>query len=91
MSQALLTTRRNDFLRSLVEHTLTFALGRGVEPYDQPAVDKIIAEMNANDSKFSSLVSGVVHSVPFQMRRGSSTNSPSPGNPGEGRGEGSGK
>ncbi len=45
LAKILSTTRRNDYLRSTVEHALTFALGRGVEPFDQPAVDSIIEKL----------------------------------------------
>jgi hypothetical protein len=69
LSQTLAKDRRNDFLRSVVEHTLTYALGRGVEPYDEPAVDGIIADLRKNDVRFSVLIRDVVKSVPFQMRR----------------------
>ena len=56
------------FVRALSEKLLTFALGRGVEAYDAPAVRKIIAEAQANDYRFSSMILGIVKSVPFQMR-----------------------
>ena len=69
LAENLAKTRRNDFLRSVVEHTLTFALGRGVEPYDQPAVDQIISDMQKHDARFTVLINDVVESVPFQMRR----------------------
>ena len=49
---------------------LTFALGRGPEHYDKCAVDQIVREMERNDYRFSSLILGVVKSVPFQLRRG---------------------
>ncbi|HEV2294378.1 MAG TPA: DUF1592 domain-containing protein [Tepidisphaeraceae bacterium] len=67
--ELLAKTRGKDFYRSVVEACLTFALGRGVEPYDQPAVERIVRDLQANDGKFSTLVQGVVDSVPFQMRR----------------------
>lgn len=70
LAELLATTRRNDFLRAATENTLTFALGRGVEPYDQPAVDTIVKTLQADDAKFATLILGVVKSVPFQMRRG---------------------
>ena len=50
------------------EKLLIFALGRGVEAYDAPAVRKIIAEAHDNDYRFSSMILGIVKSVPFQMR-----------------------
>jgi hypothetical protein len=49
---------------------LTYALGRGLERYDRPAVKKIIEQLAANDFRFDVLVSGIVESLPFQMRRG---------------------
>jgi hypothetical protein len=49
---------------------LTYALGRGIEYYDRPAVDKIVAGMKQDDMKFSRLILEVVNSLPFQMRRG---------------------
>jgi hypothetical protein len=69
LTALLVKTRRDDFLRAATEATMTFALGRGVEPYDQPAVDKIVDDLNRNNGRFSTLVMGVVNSVPFQMRR----------------------
>ncbi len=56
------------FVRALSEKLLIFALGRGFEAYDGPAVRKIIAEAQDNDYRFSSMILGIVKSVPFQMR-----------------------
>jgi hypothetical protein len=56
------------FVRTMSEKLLTFALGRGVEAYDAPAVRKIIKDANANEYRFSSIILGIVNSVPFQMR-----------------------
>jgi hypothetical protein len=77
LTELLAKTRRNDFFRAVTENALTFALGRGVEPFDQPAVDAIVDELRKNDGKLSSLIVGVVKSVPFQMQRG---NAPAAGN-----------
>ena len=44
-------------------------LGRGVEYYDAPAVRKIVQGAAENDYKWSALVTGIVDSAPFQMRR----------------------
>ena len=57
------------FVNTLAEKLLTFALGRGVETYDAPAIRKITAEAKANDFRFSSVILGVVRSAPFTMRR----------------------
>jgi hypothetical protein len=48
---------------------MTYALGRGVEYYDMPAIRAIVREAAHNDYRFSSLVMGIVKSAPFQMRR----------------------
>jgi len=48
---------------------LTYALGRGMEYYDAPAVRTIVREARNNDFRFSALILGVVKSSPFQMRR----------------------
>ena len=49
---------------------LTFALGRGLERYDQPAVNSICRRLAASDYRFSRLALEIVKSLPFQMRRG---------------------
>jgi mono/diheme cytochrome c family protein len=72
LENILASSRRDEFLDCITEKMLTYALGRGVEPYDRPAVKQIIAGMEKNDLKFSSLIMEVVNSVPFQLRRGES-------------------
>jgi hypothetical protein len=59
------------FTRNLAEKMLTFALGRGLESTDAPAVEEISRQTAAADYKFSSLILGIVKSSPFQMRKGS--------------------
>jgi hypothetical protein len=59
------------FAGTLTEKLLTFALGRGVEYYDAPAVRKIVREAQPGGYRFSSLILGIVRSAPFQMRRSS--------------------
>ena len=56
------------FVRTVVEKLLTFALGRGVEHYDAPAVRQIVRDAKADDYRFSRLILGIVYSKPFQMR-----------------------
>jgi hypothetical protein len=48
---------------------LTYALGRGLERSDRPAVQLIARRAAADDYRFVSLISGIVKSAPFQMRR----------------------
>ncbi|WP_165070204.1 DUF1592 domain-containing protein [Paludisphaera rhizosphaerae] len=57
------------FVGTLTEKLLTFALGRGVDPSDAPAVRKIVREARGRDYRFSSIVEAVAASTPFQMRR----------------------
>jgi hypothetical protein len=59
------------FAQAMTEKMLTYALGRGLEPFDRPAVKKIVSGMAANQYRFSSLVLGVVNSLPFEERRAS--------------------
>ena len=56
------------FVGTLTEKLLTYALGRGLEHYDMPAVRAIVRDAARRDYRFSSLVLGIVNSVPFQMR-----------------------
>lgn len=68
LEQALLR-RPELFVRTVTEKLLTFALGRGVEHYDAPAVREIVRGARAEDYRFSTLILGIVKSAPFQMRR----------------------
>jgi hypothetical protein len=68
LEQGLLA-RPEIFASALTEKLLTFALGRGVESYDAPAVRKIVREAKANDYRFSSIIVGITKSTPFTMRR----------------------
>ncbi|NNC89060.1 MAG: DUF1592 domain-containing protein [Akkermansiaceae bacterium] len=66
----LATTRRGDFHRCLAEKLMTYALGRGVEYYDTPAIDGIVMRMHAAGGGLREAVQGIVESAPFQLRRG---------------------
>jgi hypothetical protein len=57
------------FVATVTEKLLTYALGRGVEYYDAPAVRKALGDSRSSDFRFSSVVLEVVNSTPFQMRR----------------------
>ena len=57
------------FAAAVAEKLLTFALGRGVEHSDAPAIRKAVEMAKAEDYRFSALVLGVVDSTPFLMRR----------------------
>ena len=70
LSRVLSETRQADFLRCLGEKVLTYALGRGIEYYDRPALAAIDARVRQKGFRFSALIEAVVESVPFQYRRG---------------------
>ena len=57
------------FVTTLSEKLLTFATGRGVDYYDAPAIRKVVREAGAQDYRFSSIVMGIVNSMPFRMRK----------------------
>jgi hypothetical protein len=57
------------FVSALTEKLQTFALGRGVEHYDAPAVRKIVREAESEDYRFSSILVGIATSTPFTMRK----------------------
>lgn len=65
----LLLTHKDQFLHTLTGKLLTFALGRELGYEDAAAIRRIVREAGANDYRWSSIISGIVRSVPFQMRR----------------------
>lgn len=65
----ILGGRRAQVAQTVTEKLLIYALGRGIEYYDAPAVRKILRDAEAKDYRWSSLVLGIVNSTPFQMRR----------------------
>ena len=65
----VLLNRPEQFLTSAAGKLLTYALGRGTEYYDAPVVRKILREAAPNGYRWSDLISGIVRSTPFQMRR----------------------
>ncbi len=67
--KAALLRHPDRFVTTVTEKLLTYALGRGVEYYDAAAVRSIVRNTAENDYRLSSLILGVVESVPFQMRR----------------------
>ena len=65
----ILLSRRQEFVETLADRLLTYALGRGLESYDRPAVRQIRRRVEADDYRFSVLVTAIVESVPFRQRR----------------------
>jgi len=67
--QKALLGRPELFAGTFTEKLMTYALGRGVEYYDAPAVRSIVREARNKDFKFSSFILGITNSAPLQMRR----------------------
>jgi hypothetical protein len=67
----LVTQRRDEFVRCLTEKLMAFALGRKIEYSDDPAVARIVEQLQRDDYRFSSLVVGIVQSEPFQYAQAS--------------------
>jgi len=65
----LLQKRREQFVSTVTDRLLTYALGRGLEYYDAPVVRRIVRGAAPDSYKLSSLVLGVAKSMPFQTRR----------------------
>jgi hypothetical protein len=61
------------FVRTMSEKLLTYAVGRGLTAADMPVVRAIVRDARGDDYRFSSLVLGIVRSVPFQMRTAADT------------------
>jgi hypothetical protein len=70
--RTLLAGRREQFVETVAEKLLAYALGRGVEYYDLPAIRKITRDAASTDYRWSSVIVGIVKSTPFQMRRSES-------------------
>jgi len=64
----VLLKHSDDFLTTVTERLLTYALGRGLEAADAPAVRRIKRDAAAANYRFAALVHGIVMSTPFQMR-----------------------
>ena len=64
-----LLSRQDEFLRTVTEKLLVYGLGRGLEYYDAPTVRHLVRNAADEDYRWSSLIVGIVESVPFQMRR----------------------
>jgi cytochrome c553 len=66
--RASLLDRPDVFVQTMTEKMLTYALGRGVDYHDMPAVRAVVRGAATSDYRFSSIVMGIVNSAPFQMR-----------------------
>jgi mono/diheme cytochrome c family protein len=67
--KTLIVDQRQQFAQTVVEKLMTFAVGRGLEHYDMPAVRQIVRAAAAQELRWSSLITGIVESRPFQFRQ----------------------
>jgi hypothetical protein len=65
----VLLSKPEQFANTVTSKLLTYALGRGVDYYDAPAVRRILRDAASSEFRWSSLIVGIVKSDPFQMRR----------------------
>jgi mono/diheme cytochrome c family protein len=68
--KAILKEKKDLVSRCLTEKMLIYALGRGLEYYDRPSLDRITMALARNEYRFSTLVTEIVRSDPFRLRRG---------------------
>ena len=64
-----LVAQKEQFVRTVTDKLLTYALGREMEYYDAPAIRAIVRAAAADDYRWSSTILAIVKSAPFQMRR----------------------
>jgi hypothetical protein len=64
----------DQFVTTLTEKLMIYALGRGVEYYDRPAIRAVVHAAASDNNRFTALVLGIVNSVPFQMRMSEDVN-----------------
>ena len=70
----VLETRKDDFRHAVVRKVLSYALGRGIQGTDRPAIEQIVAQVGAEGDTFNSVILNVVKSFPFQNARGGAVN-----------------
>jgi mono/diheme cytochrome c family protein len=74
--RAFLLARHDLFVRTFTEKLATYALGRSVSPGDMPALREVVRAATAADYRFSTIVSSLVESAPFQMRSAPAASQP---------------
>lgn len=74
--RSILTAKPEIFADTFTEKLMTYALGRGVQYYDMPAVRAVVRDAAHNDYRLSSIILGIVKSVPFEMKEKAPDNRP---------------
>lgn len=64
----MLLSKKEQFAGTVAQKLLAYAVGRGVDYYDRPAVRKVVRDATPTDYRWSSIIVGIVKSAPFQMR-----------------------
>jgi hypothetical protein len=70
--RSVLVARQEQFVGTVAERLMSYALGRGIDYYDRPTLRRIVRDASRNQFRWSSVVIGIVSSTPFQMRRAES-------------------
>lgn len=70
LATILASARKGEFHRALAEKLMTYAVGRGIEYFDAPTIDKIVGDAEKEGGTLLQIVYGIVESAPFQKRRG---------------------
>src|SRR5205085_10230476 len=81
--RAALLAQLPEFAHNVIGKMLVYALGRGLEPFDRRTVDEIGRKLAPSGYPFQSIIFEVVHSLPFQSRRGEGTTTQSTSKPKE--------
>jgi hypothetical protein len=69
LKNLLLTSHRDEFISTLTEKLMTYALGRGIEYYDRPAIRAIVRDAAKQNNSIPDIIQSIVASPQFQMRR----------------------
>ena len=69
LKNLLLTQHRDEFISTFTEKLMIYALGRGLESYDRPAVRSIMREAAKDNSTITALIGAIIESPQFQMRK----------------------
>lgn len=67
--QILTTSRKGDFYRRVSEKMLTYAIGRSLEYYDTPTINRLVKALHAEGGGWHALLHAVIESAPFQKQR----------------------
>ena len=70
----ILLAREGQFVENLVRHVMTYAIGRGPEPFDRPVIMKIVRETRDSGDRFGALIEAIVASETFRSCRGREKN-----------------